>query len=266
MSEQNLDLSKVAVDLVSVGETMDTIVGKFSNLIAFIGLGVAAYGKFGKSAREAGSATKEMQKNIKSISSSVSGMNSSLNSAVKSVKSLGNNITKSISKLPSELKKSGKDIGKAIADGITSGLKGKMGKVTEVTKDAAGKVISTTEKEFQIASPSKKMKKIGEYVAEGLGDGIKSGAKEAASAMEKLSDEVVDSSDSMKKVSKNAKGCVKSFEDVGDASDKLGEKKISFGGGFVAVAAVVATLVGYFIDLISTNEEFSSKRRIIPHT
>lgn len=203
--------------------------------------------------------------NISSISSVIeTGMtlifallNNSSKQVNKQMESIKSTIVDALT--DSRIMNASKELGKNVAEGMINGIKGKTVNIKKTSMDMATGLIDSTQTILQISSPSKVMKRIGEYVAQGLGDGIKSGAKEASKAMENLSDDVIDSSDSLKKVSKNAKSCVDSLDEVGDAADKIGGKDISFGGGLVAVAAVVATLVGYFTDLMMSNEEFASK-------
>ncbi len=78
------------------------------------------------------------------------------------------------------------------------------------------------------------MKKLGGYISEGMGDGIKANGKLVKNAMGDITDTV----------EKSAK--------------KASKTKFSF-GGIAAVATVVGTLVGYFVNMISANEELSGK-------
>ncbi len=139
-------------------------------------------------------------------------------------------LTGESSSLEEKAKSLGDNISKGVAEGIKSGLRNIKMKTEEVGEGAI-KEFQTT---FEINSPSKVMKRLGGYIAEGLGIGIKDGTKDVKSAMGDINDTVESSA---KKTSKT---------------------KFSF-GGIAAVATIVGTLVGYFVNLMSSNEELSGK-------
>ncbi|MEL7570557.1 MAG: hypothetical protein AAGU14_08355 [Eubacteriaceae bacterium] len=157
------------------------------------------------------------------------------------------------------LKEQTKEIGTLIGEGLMEGIKGTQVQLNSTIYDATGRIIQTAETTLEVKSPSKVFQRIGSYISEGLGMGIKDGAKTATNAMERLSDNVVDSSKSLSKIGDGAKDYKKSLDDVGDATDKVSKKKISFGGAFAIALTVISALVGFFQNLMATNEEFGAK-------
>ena len=138
---------------------------------------------------------------------------------------------KNSDKIQEAVKKIGKDIVGGMIDGIKSARPKLMLIVEELGED---NIIKTVVKEFQISSPSKVMKRIGEYISEGLGDGIKDGGKHIKAAMGDATDIIEDSSKRM--------------------------SKLQFGlGGLTAVTAIVVPLIDYFVNMMSTNETLSAK-------
>lgn len=133
-----------------------------------------------------------------------------------------------------KIKETGKSLGQEIAEGLISGLKGSKFDIEKTCYDVFGNVESAAMKRLEIKSPSRVMKRIGEYITEGLGDGIKSGSKDIRNAMG-------DVTDTVEKTSK-----------------KMSKTKFSI-GGIAAVASIVASLVGYFVNILSTNESLSEK-------
>lgn len=176
-------------------------------------------------------------KEIRDSASSISSIGSFIVDIISMNKSVSKeikNIAQNIEKEGSNIKKVSKTMGESIAEGFVQGLRGSKVDINVTTYDVFGNVETTAMKRLEINSPSKVMKRIGGYIADGLGDGIKDGSKTVKSAMGDISDTV----------EKSAK--------------KTSKTKFSF-GGIAAVATVVATLVGYFVDMLSTNEALSEK-------
>lgn len=152
-----------------------------------------------------------------------------------------------------------RNIGKVIGEGLIAGIKGTQVKIYSTISDVTGKIKETAETTLEVKSPSKVFQRIGNFISEGLGMGIKDGAKTATNAMESLSDNVVDASKSLSKIEDGAKDYKKSLDNVGDATDKVSNKKISFGGAFAIAVTVISALVGFFKNLMESNEEFGAK-------
>ncbi len=143
-------------------------------------------------------------------------------------------IAEVIKKEKETIHKAAEAIGKSLGKGIIDGIRGKQITITDTVKDMAGNIISESKHTLKINSPSKVMEAIGESVPEGMGNGIRDGGKLVKNAMGDITDTV----------EKSAK--------------KASKTKFSF-GGIAAVATVVGTLVGYFVNMISANEELSGK-------
>ena len=152
----------------------------------------------------------------------------------KSIENEMGKIAEVISEKNKDIKKAAKTIGESLGKGIIDGIRGKQITITDTVKDMAGNIISESKHTLKINSPSKVMEAIGESVPEGLGDGIKANGKVVKNAMGDITDTV----------EKSAK--------------KASKTKFSL-GGIAAVATVVGTLVGYFVNMLSTNEELSGK-------
>lgn len=177
---------------------------------------------------------KEVRDNASAISS-IGSFIISLAAASKSAEKELQKMSKAIEDGGKDFQAAAKKIGNYIGAGIIEGIKGSKGKIEVVAHELGDdNVIRTVMKTLEINSPSKVMKRIGGYITDGLGDGIKDGSKTVKSAMGDISDTV----------EKSAK--------------KTSKTKFSF-GGIAAVATVVATLVGYFVDMLSTNEVLSEK-------
>lgn len=147
-------------------------------------------------------------------------------------------IKDTLNPMSKELEKAGKAITEGLIRGFTSMDEETKKAVIKVTTD----IIRGVKKEMKISSPSKVMQELGSFISEGLGDGIEKGAKFAEDAAKALCD-----------------NCEDEFDDLSDATDKLNGKKISFGGGLAAVAALATGIVAIFKNLMENNEEFSSK-------
>ena len=148
-------------------------------------------------------------------------------------------ITEELSSMSKILNNISENIGESISNGIVEGLKGGVKRVREFSQLVCDDGIITEMKEcLEIHSPSKVMKRIGGYISEGLEEGIKDGSKDVEKAMRGMTDTVEDSAKKSSKV------------------------KFSF-GGIAAVAGIVASLVSYFVDMMSTNEELNGKMQEI---
>ena len=141
------------------------------------------------------------------------------------------NVFKNNTKIQEAVNKLGKDIANGISEGLKDGINVVKMSTTVICNDG---VLETIKDELQIKSPSKVMKRIGEYISEGLGDGIKDGGKHIKAAMGDATDIIEDSSKRM--------------------------SKLQFGlGGLTAVTAIVVPLIDYFVNMMSTNETLSAK-------
>lgn len=187
------------------------------------------------------------------------GLNELLSIAASLV-TIGGGIFAAIKSIKKIAQTEAENFGEALAKGLIQGIRNNMDKVKiavkEYLSEPAKKIIIT---DNEISSPSKVYERFGKYLAEGLGVGITDGAKTATNAMESLSDNVVDASKSLTKIGDGAKDYKKSLDDVGDATDKVSKKKISFGGAFAIALTVISALVGFFQNLMATNEEFGAK-------
>ena len=156
------------------------------------------------------------------------GINNSLKKQIEEIASI-------MSKENGKIRDAAIKIGEYLSVGLVDGMESKISDIRKVAKKLIDEgVVEESKEAAEINSPSKVMKRIGGYIAEGLGDGIKDGSKDVERAMKSVTDTVEDSA---KKTS-----------------------KVKFGfGGIAAVAGIVASLVGYFANMMSTNEELSGK-------
>lgn len=212
-------------DTINLGGSIASI-GQL--VLAIITARKATEPEFDKVAKALGNIEKKINVTFKNINDSMSG---ALSTPLKDeLSSMNTCLSSGISSLEEKAKSLGDNIAKGVAEGIKSGLRNIKMKTEEVGEGAI-KEFQTT---FEISSPSKVMKRLGGYIAEGLGIGIKDGTKDVKNAMGDINDTVESSA---KKTSKT---------------------KFSF-GGIAAVATIVGTLVGYFVNLMSSNEELSGK-------
>ena len=175
---------------------------------------------------------------IMDIGNFIAGLASLSLTSVQMCSTIENSISdvfKALESEAKELSKLSQKLGRDIASGISEGLKDGINVVkmstTVICNDG---VLETIKDELQIKSPSKVMKRIGEYISEGLGDGIKDGGKHIKAAMGDATDIIEDSSKRM--------------------------SKLQFGlGGLTAVTAIVVPLIDYFVNMMSTNETLSAK-------
>jgi hypothetical protein len=175
------------------------------------------------------------------------------------MKNLAKSLLKALKDEEGEIKKELKEIGRYMGEGLIEGIKIKKAQAELSVEELGEAVINSAEVVFEEESPSKVFARIGKYIAEGLGIGIGEGADYAQDAMKDLSGSVVDSSKSLSEIKDGAKDYSKSLDDVGDATEKVNKKKISFGGAFAIVAGIVTTLVGLFKNLMESNEGFREK-------
>lgn len=96
-------------------------------------------------------------------------------------------ITKAVKNLPSQLE----DLGKQAMKGFVDGLTTNTNYMTKAIKEYAAGIVAEFKKNFKIASPSKVMIQIGEYVGQGLPKGLNNTVREAQLAAERLSSAVV---------------------------------------------------------------------------
>ena len=173
-----------------------------------------------------------------SILGSAASIGSFLKNIITTKKSIENEMGKIAKVIVGEkatIESAAKKIGSYIGEGLIDGIKKSRPKVEMFIEELGDdNVIHTMKKTLEISSPSKVMKKLGGYIPEGMGDGIKANGKLVKNAMGDITDTV----------EKSAK--------------KASKTKFSF-GGIAAVATVVGTLVGYFVNMISANEELSGK-------
>ncbi len=167
----------------------------------------------------------QLQKNIEDIAPDVGNVFEKLETELENS---NNSTSKVISKLSQQL---GRDIANGISEGLKDGINVVKMATTVICNDG---ILETVKDELQIKSPSKVMKRLGEYISEGLGDGIKDGGKHIKAAMGDATDIIEDSSKRM--------------------------SKLQFGlGGLAAVTAIVVPLIDYFVNMMSTNETLSAK-------
>lgn len=172
-----------------------------------------------------------------SILGSAASIGSFLKNIITTKKSIENEMGKIAKVIVGEkatIETAAKKIGSCIGEGLIDGIKKSKLDIDIITYDVFGNIESVARKRLDISSSSKVMKEIGEDISEGMGDGIKDGGKLVKNAMGDITDTV----------EKSAK--------------KASKTKFSF-GGIAAVATVVGTLVGYFVNMISANEELSGK-------
>lgn len=100
-----------------------------------------------------------------------------------------------------DLKELSKQIGKYIVEGIIEGIKSVKPKLMLLVQELGeDNIIKTFVKEFEISSPSRVMKRLGQYISEGIGEGIKDGGKHIKSAMGNTTDTIENASKKMSKI------------------------------------------------------------------
>lgn len=85
-------------------------------------------------------------------------------------------LLKSISTWFTDLKESAIQWGKDVINGFADGIKEKISSAVSAASDLANGVSSSIRNFFEIASPSKLMKRFGKFIAEGLAKGIEGGS------------------------------------------------------------------------------------------
>lgn len=106
-------------------------------------------------------------------------------------KNLPSNILKAIIGFDKLLINAGKDLIKGLVNGISNAKDAVINKIKDICSAALDKV----KEFFGIKSPSRVMKKMGEYIMEGLGIGIEKSAKDVIRTMEDVSMGVEDAFD-----------------------------------------------------------------------
>ena len=177
---------------------------------------------------------------IMSIVGLVVAIKSSTESVNAATKNLLKKLNTTIKSFSDDSNKQFIKLGNAISSGFLDGLKNMDSESVKAIGKVTSDVIKEAKSNLEIASPSKAMKRIGKYTAEGFAEGIEDGAKSAAQSAEELCDD-----------------CKDEFEDLGDAADKLNGKKISFGGGLAAVAALAGVCAEAFSGLMEDNPLFN---------
>ena len=88
-----------------------------------------------------------------------------------------------------DIQKIFKKLGKYVGKGIVDGLKESLSDVKFVTNQLGKKgIVKTFETTMDMKSPSKVMKRLGQYVVAGLGDGIEDKLRDIKKSMSKLTD------------------------------------------------------------------------------
>ncbi len=196
------------------------------------------------------------------------------------------------------MKKGARELGNAFTEGLTESIRGEFNSLKQCIVDVSKEMLDTFCEAWGITSPSKVMYEKGSYMVDGLVNALNDGSKDASNTMKNLSNNVEDAVSDFSSVSKQSKkfadglsdvtketkkmgnmtdsatksarssfkkmkGEVKSVDNAIEGADKAANKfsdtsKKGF-GGFAIIAGIVSTLVGYFVNLMNTNEEFAAK-------
>ena len=130
--------------------------------------------------------------------------------------------------------------------------------ISESLKEAQGKALKGLNVAADVSSilsmvlSFEKVKKVASSLAE-------QGLKKVGKGIDKLIKSIKNLPKSISGLSKDVKNAMGDITDTVEKSAKKTSKtKFSF-GGIAAVASIVASLVGYFMDMLSTNESLSEK-------